>query len=334
MPSAPAGAEAGSARAAANQWRVPDLRVAEFLESMQLEQGASAHTLDAYRRDLARLVAWLEENGLDPDRVHGDELVPYASHLAGAVGLGPASVRRHLASARSFLRYRMLVGARTQGVREVPLPKITRDVPRSLEIDEVERLLAVPDASPLGLRDRAAMELLYGAGLRVSELVGLRLQDLDLVERLVRVTGKGSKQRIVPTGSVAAEAMTRYLARGRAFLGRTQLPGALILNANGGRLTRQGAFELVRRNARTAGLPPHVGPHTLRHAFATHLVAGGCDLRTVQELLGHSRIATTQIYTHLAGTHLRETFEAAHPRARVSQTHIRASVVEAGVNPR
>ena len=315
--------DAGTALRAANPAEVSDLRVAEFLESIQLERGASAHTVDAYRRDLTRLAKWLDENGLDPDRVLGDELVPYASHLAVGVGLGPASVRRHLASARSFLRYRMLVGARTSGVREVPLPKIVRDVPRALEIEEVERLLAVPDASPLGLRDRAAMELLYGAGLRVSELVGLRVQDLDLVECVVRVTGKGSKQRIVPTGSVAAQAVTRYLGRGRAFLGRTQLPGALILNANGGRLTRQGAFELVRRNARAAGLPAHVGPHTLRHAFATHLVAGGCDLRTVQELLGHSRISTTQIYTHVAGTHMRETFEAAHPRARTSQVSLK-----------
>jgi integrase/recombinase XerD len=179
-------------------------------------------------------------------------------------------------------------------------------------------LVEHPDGTPLGLRDRAALELLYGAGLRVSELVGLRPQDVDREAGLVRCRGKGGRERIVPCGRTASDAVGRYLARGRPFLGRSPQRDALILNARGRRITRQGVFDLVRRHAEATGLPDWVGPHALRHAFATHLVEGGCDLRTVQELLGHRRIGTTEIYTHVAGHHLRETFEAAHPRARAA----------------
>ena len=225
-------------------------------------------------------------------------------------------MRRRLAAARSFLRHRLRIGARMEGVRDLPLPRTRRAVPRVLDVEQVLALLGQPDGTPRGLRDRLALELLYGAGLRVSELVGLRPGDVDRDLAVVRCVGKGDRERIVPTGREAVAALDRYLARGRPFLGRTQARDALVLNARGRRLTRQGVFDLVRRHAAAAGLPAWVTPHSLRHAFATHLVEGGADLRTVQELLGHHRIATTEIYTHLAGTHLRETFLGAHPRAR------------------
>ncbi len=291
-----------------------DARITSFLEAIEVERGASRHTVAAYRRDLIDLEAYLVATDLDPDTLTGDDLVPYANGLAER-GLAPASVRRRLAAVRSFLRHRAAEGARSAGVRDVPLPRERRRVPRALTAEQAIALVEQPDATPLGLRDRAALELLYGAGLRVSELVTLRPQDVDLADGLVRCVGKGDHERIVPCGAQAVAAVERYLARGRPLLGRVQQRDALVLNAHGRRLSRQGVFDLVRRHAAASGAPDWVSPHSLRHAFATHLVEGGCDLRTVQELLGHRRIATTEVYTHVAGTHLRETFEAAHPRA-------------------
>jgi integrase/recombinase XerD len=291
-----------------------DERAEEFLQAIEVERGASRHTVIAYRRDLEELLAFAVRHDLDPDVLTGEDLVPFANELQ-ARGLGVATVRRRMAASRSFLRHRAAIGARPAGVRDVPLPREPRRVPRALTAEEAIALVEHPDASPLGLRDRAALELMYGAGLRVSELAGLRPADVDAVEGLVRCLGKGDRERIVPCGGQAVAAVGRYLARGRPFLGRSQQRNALIVNARGRRLTRQGLFEIVRKHATACGLPDWVGPHTLRHAFATHLVEGGCDLKTVQELLGHQRIATTEIYTHVAGTHLRETFFAAHPRA-------------------
>ncbi len=294
-----------------------DPRIADFLEALQLERDASPHTVTAYRTDLAELQAYLEARRLDLDRVTGRDLEPYALGLRER-GLSPATVRRRLAAARSLLRHRAREGAREAGVRDVPLPKAPQSPPHALTAEQAIALCEHPGPDPLGLRDRAVLELLYGAGLRVSELVGLRPGDLDLEAGLVRVLGKGGKERVVPTGGQAVQAVERYLARGRAHLGRRQDHEALLVNNRGGRLTRRGVFLIVRRHAEPLGLPDWVGPHALRHAFATHLVEGGCDLRTVQELLGHQRIATTAIYTHVAGTHLRDTFLAAHPRARAA----------------
>jgi integrase/recombinase XerD len=268
----------------------------------------------AYRTDLAALAGFLQAEGLDPDRLRGPDLEPYAASLR-AQGLAPSTVRRRLAAARSFLRHRLRIGARAEGVRDLPLPPATRPVPRVLDVEQVLALLEQPDGTPLGLRDRVALELLYGAGLRVSELVGLRPGDVDRELAVVRCVGKGDRERIVPTGREAIAALDRYLARGRPFLGRTQARDALVLNARGRRLTRQGVFDVVRRNAAAAGLPAWDTPHSLRHAFATHLVEGGADLRTVQELLGHASMATTQIYTHVSSERLRAAYLQAHPRA-------------------
>jgi integrase/recombinase XerD len=292
-------------------------RITDFLEALQLERDASPHTVTAYRTDLADLQAFLETAELDLDRVTGEDLEPFALALQQR-GLSPATVRRRLAAARSLLRHRAREGARDGGVRDVPLPKAPQAPPHALSSEQTVRLVEHPDATPLGLRDRAVLELLYGAGLRVSELCGLRPGDLDLDQGLVRVLGKGGRERVVPCGGQAVRAVERYLARGRTLLGPRQDVDALLVNNRGGRLTRRGVFLIVRRHAVALSLPEWVGPHALRHAFATHLVEGGCDLRTVQELLGHQRIATTAIYTHVAGTHLQETFLAAHPRARAA----------------
>lgn len=294
-----------------------DLRITDFLTSLQLERDASPHTITAYTTDLAELQQFLEANTLDLDRVTGVDLEPFALALRER-GLAPATVRRRLAAARSLMRHRVREGARSVGVRDVPLPKARQAPPHALTSRQAIALVEHPDSTPLGLRDRAVLELLYGAGLRVSELCGLRPGDLDPELGLVRVLGKGGHERVVPCGGQAVRAVERYLARGRTQLGARQDADALVVNNRGARLTRRGVFLIVRRHAKPLDLPAWVGPHALRHAFATHLVEGGCDLRTVQELLGHQRIATTAIYTHVAGTHLRETFLAAHPRARAA----------------
>ena len=295
--------------------RMQDPRISDFLEALQLERDASPHTITAYRTDLADLQVFLTANNLDLDAVTGVDLEPYSLALQER-GLAPATVRRRLAAARSLLRHRTREGARTAGVRDVPLPRAPQAPPHALTSEQTIALVEHPDNTPLGLRDRAVLELLYGAGLRVSELCGLRPGDLDQELGLVRVLGKGGRERVVPCGGQAVRAVERYLARSRTHLGARQDVDALIVNNRGGRITRRGVFLIVRRHAEPLGLPEWLGPHALRHAFATHLVEGGCDLRTVQELLGHQRIATTAIYTHVAGTHLRDTFLAAHPRAR------------------
>src|SRR3954469_6493777 len=292
--------------------------VGDYLTHLALERGASPHMVAAYRRDLADLHGFLRERGRGVDDASGDDLVAFAQALAGR-GLAPASRRRRLAAARSLLRHRTRIGARTDDARAVvPLPPRPRRLPKALSQEEAERLVTHPDATPLGLRDRAALELLYGAGLRVSELVALRPGDLDVDRELVRVEGKGRKQRIVPTGREAAEAARRYLARGRPYLGKAPQRDAFLLNHRGRRISRQGVFDLVRKHGAAASIEREVTPHTLRHSFATHLVENGADLRVVQELLGHASVATTEIYTHVSDTALRSAFDRAHPRARMA----------------
>ena len=285
--------------------------VADFLTHLALERRASPHTVAAYRGDLRELHAFLGERGTAVDDAGPDDLIAFSEALS-ARGLAPATRRRRLAAARSLLRHRARVGAREPDARRVvPLPRLPRRLPRALSQADVERLVTHPDATPRGLRDRAALELLYGAGLRVSELVGLRPGDLDLERQLVRVEGKGSRQRVVPTGGEAAEAARRYLARGRPYLGKAQQRDAFLLNARGRRITRQGVAGIVREHAAAAGADDAISPHALRHSFATHLIENGCDLRVVQELLGHASIATTEV-VHEA----RRRLPAARRRAR------------------
>ncbi len=271
-------------------------------------------TVEAYRRDLAHLGGAL---GRPIASATTDDLRTYLAQLR-ADGLAPATISRRVSAVRAFYAHQVLLGVRTDNpAAELESPRRRPKLPRTLSPRETERLIeAAAGTSPRALRDSALVELLYGGGLRVSEAVGLERAAVDLDERLVRCVGKGNKERIVPIGRSAAEALRRYLSRGRPYLDR-RLRAELFLNARGGPLTRAGAFLIIRRLAEKAGLEPErVHPHLLRHSFATHLLEGGADLRSVQEMLGHADLATTQIYTHVSDRRRREAYFQAHPHAR------------------
>jgi integrase/recombinase XerD len=296
-----------------------------YLDHLAVERGLSANTLGAYRRDLRRYVAFLANRGIgSADEVdeaairsylasisastHGQEERPYAA----------TSVARALSSVRSFHRYLVREGVTERDpAAGVVRPRVPRGLPHPLTVDQAAALLDAPDpASPAGLRDRAVLEVLYGAGVRVAELTGLDVDDLDLEEGFVRVLGKGGKEREVPVGRYATEAVAAYLTRVRPDLATDRSRGALFLSVRGHRLTRQSVGRLVAGYARRAGIDRRVTPHDLRHSFATHLLDGGADVRVVQELLGHASVATTQIYTLVTEEHLREVYYTSHPRAR------------------
>jgi integrase/recombinase XerD len=271
-------------------------------------------TVEAYRRDLADLEAWL---GGSPADANADQLAAYVAQMR-ADGLAATTIGRRVAAIRSFYRHHVLLGARPDNpAAELELPRRRRALPKTLSPGEVERLIdAATGTTPRSLRDRALVELLYGAGLRVSEAVGLERAGVDLEQRLVRALGKGSKERIVPIGREAVEALRRYLSRGRPYLDKRHRP-ELFLNAQGGALTRAGAFLILRKLADAAGLEPaRIHPHLLRHSFATHLLEGGADLRSVQEMLGHADLATTELYTHVSDRRRRELYFQSHPHAR------------------
>ena len=292
--------------------RIPDPDVERFL--LLLAARRSPRTVDAYRRDLGLLAAW--RGGPIAD-LGVEELERWLAALR-AEGLAPSTIARRTAAARSFFKHQQLLGARTDNpAAALQSPKRTRRLPRTLSASEAERLIdAAQGVSPRAMRDRALVELLYGAGLRVAEALGLAKSSVDLDERLVRVLGKGSKERLVPLGRPAAEAVRRYLALGRPHLDRRHRPD-LFLNARGGALTRAGAFLILRRLAGKAGLDAsRIHPHLLRHSFATHLLEGGADLRSVQEMLGHADLGTTELYTHVTDRRRRELYFRAHPHAK------------------
>ena len=283
-----------------------------------LATGRAPKTVDAYRRDLKALAAWLDG---PVAQVTTEQLERYLAELR-AKGLSPATIARRVAAIRSFFRHQTLLGTRSGNpAAELELPRRRRTLPRTLSPAEAERLVeAASGTSPRALRDRALVELLYGAGLRVSEAVGLDKGSVDLDSRLVRCIGKGSKERVVPIGRQAVTALRRYLSRGRPYLDKRHRP-ELFLNAKGGGLTRAGVFLILRRLAGTAGLEPErVHPHLLRHSFATHLLEGGADLRSVQEMLGHADLATTELYTHVSDRRRRELYFQAHPHGRRKST--------------
>jgi integrase/recombinase XerD len=301
--------------------------VERYLDHLTVERGLARNTVDAYRRDLARYAAFLSERGLeDPVRAGELEIAAFVTHLSEAEyepgkPYRPSSVARALAAVRSFHRFLVREGeADADPAEGVARPKVPRNLPRPLTVDEVAALVAAhgDDGSPVALRDRAILETLYGAGLRISELVGLDVDDVDMDEGSVRAVGKGSRERLVPLGRYGVRALQAYLVRGRPTLAAPRTRGALFLNQRGGRLTRQGCTNIVKAMARRAGIRKRVTPHMLRHSFATHLLEGGADVRVVQELLGHASVATTQIYTLVTRDHLREVYFDAHPRARRS----------------
>ena len=274
----------------------------------------AARTVEAYRRDLTALSQYLDK---PIARASLEELERYTASLR-ADGLAATTIARRTAAARCFYRHQQLLGARDDNpAAAVKLPRRPKPLPKTLSPGEAERLIdAAKGTQPRNLRDQALVELMYGAGLRVSEAVGLEKSGVDLDDRFVRVTGKGGKERVVPIGRHAADAVRRYLSRGRPYLDRRHRP-ELFLNAKGGPLTRAGAFLILRRLAEVAGLDPtRVHPHILRHSFATHLLEGGADLRSVQEMLGHADLSTTELYTHVSDTRRRELYFRAHPHAR------------------
>jgi integrase/recombinase XerD len=282
----------------------------------------SPKTVEAYRRDLTQLGAYL---GKPVAEATLEELERYTAQLR-ADGLSGATIARRTAAARSFYRHQQLLGARDDNpAAAIKLPRRAKPLPKTLSPGEAERLIqAANGTQPRALRDQALVELLYGAGLRVSEAIGLEKAGVDLDDRLVRVIGKGGKERVVPIGRHAAEALRRYLAHGRPYLDARHRP-ELFLNARGGALTRAGAFLILRKLAEKAGLDPHrVHPHLLRHSFATHLLEGGADLRSVQEMLGHADLSTTELYTHVTDKRRRQLYFQAHPHARrrTSEEHV------------
>lgn len=291
----------------------PDPEVERYL--LLLATQRSPRTVDAYRRDLAAVAAFL---GAPVGSATASDLERWVAG-ARAAGLAPSTIARRIAAVRSYFRHQVLLGARGDNpAGEITTPRRTRKLPRTLSPGESERLIeAANGTAPRSLRDRALVELMYGAGLRVSETVGLARTSVDIDARIVRVLGKGDKERIVPLGRPAAESIRRYLALGRPHLDRRHRPD-LFLNARGGALTRAGAFLILRKLAAKAGLEPErVHPHLLRHSFATHLLEGGADLRSVQEMLGHADLSTTERYTHVSDRRRRETYFAAHPHGRV-----------------
>lgn len=291
----------------------------EYLSYLAVERGSSQQTVESYRLDLRDWCAFLMEAGLDGvSDVSRSHVVAYEADLVDR-GYAASSIERHVSALKGFYRFMVREGlSDADPCAAVGLPKVESRLPESLSVAQMEALLSMGyGEGPRADRDRAIMEVLYGCGLRVSELVGMDLHDVLLDEGFIRVRGKGSKERIVPIGGVGAESLGGYLDSARGSLSAPSKPTpAVFLNARGGRLTRQSVFKLVESRGRMAGIEG-LHPHMLRHSFATHLLEGGADLRSIQEMLGHSDISTTQIYTHVDRSHIREEYLAAHPRAAV-----------------
>jgi integrase/recombinase XerD len=297
----------------------------DFLGYLELERGLSRNTLDAYRSDLQQYGEFLARHELDPLDASSADLTMFVTEMAdgreGKPPVAPATLQRKIACLRSFYRHlrrdQILEHDPTSELRP---PRSRARLPKVLSRDEVALLLAQPQgAEPAALRDRALLETMYACGLRASEAIGLELSELDLEAGILRARGKGSKERIVPIGSKAVETLRTYLDRGRPRLVGLRDEPHVFVNQRGIGLSRQGLYKIVQRHARTAGFEHRMSPHTLRHTFATHLLAGGCDLRSLQEMLGHADIGTTQIYTHLSAGRLREVYFDAHPRAQIER---------------
>jgi integrase/recombinase XerD len=295
--------------------------VLDFLAYLELERGLSRNTLEAYRSDLFQYGAWLARTGRAAlDAEHADLSAFLAELATGREGHAPAAattLQRKTACLRSFYRHlRRDEILDRDPTADLKPPRRSQRLPQVLSRDEVAHLLAQPSGTaPPALRDRALLEIMYACGLRASEAVDLGVREVDLEAGILRARGKGSKERIVPVGSKAVTALRAYLERGRPVLVGLGEESRLFVNARGHRLTRQGLYKIVQRHARSAGLDDRMSPHTLRHTFATHLLAGGCDLRSVQEMLGHADVATTQLYTHLSSERLKDVYFKAHPRA-------------------
>jgi integrase/recombinase XerD len=293
----------------------------DFLAYLELERGLSRNTLAAYRTDLLQYGGFLQRRGLAAEQVSHGDLAAFLLELAHGEGgqppVAPTTLGRKVACLRSFYRHLRREGLiEHDPTAELRGPRKPQRLPRVLSREEVALLLAQPQGSDaLALRDRALLELMYACGLRASEAVGLEMSDLDLEEGILRARGKGSKERLVPIGRQASAALQAYFRSARPQLVGVRVQRRVFVNHRGGALTRQGLYKIVQGHARGAGLQERMSPHTLRHSFATHLLAGGCDLRSLQEMLGHADLATTQVYTHLSADRLKDAYFGAHPRA-------------------
>jgi integrase/recombinase XerD len=295
--------------------------IAEYLGHLAVERGASPHTVSAYGRDLADYSAFLATRGVTAaDCVTRDDVSAFIAALRER-GLAPSTIERRVAALKGFHKFLVREGVtENHPTARLPLPKVPERLPSVVSIDDVERLLGQPfPHTPAGLRDRAILETLYGAGLRVSELTGLDLTDIDLTQGSVRVLGKGRKERVAPIAGMAVHSLDAYLRHARPYLRPKRALSvespALFVSVRGRRMSRQSIFQIVQTYGAAVGLDLH--PHTLRHSFATHLLQGGADLRALQEMLGHSDITTTQVYTHVDRRHAREEYLTTHPRARI-----------------
>jgi len=307
-----------------------DALIRDYLDWLSVERGLSRNTLAAYRRDLRRYEAWCAMSGLGPPEIAAADVSAHIAALSkgwdGSAPLAASSVARAVATLRGFHAFCADEGLLAEDPASLLVaPRLPQAIPKALDVAAVERLLGVVAGDePHVLRDRALLEVLYGTGMRISEAVGLDLVDLDLDRRSVRAFGKGAKERIVPLGSYAADALDQWLVRARpGMLAKSRSGGraagdAVFLNRRGGRLTRQGAWGVLRHHAARASMEDRVSPHVLRHSCATHMLEGGADIRIVQEMLGHASIRTTQIYTRVSQQHLLEVYVSSHPRARRS----------------
>ena len=288
----------------------------EFLAALQTERGASPHTLAAYRRDLVGFTAFLSRRGRAIGAVRLGDLSEYLAELRRR-GLGARSAARHLSAVRGLYRFLLAAGEiRRDPTEHLESPRPPRRLPRTLSVEDAAALVESPDLSaPEGLRDRAMLELLYASGLRASECLALRLEDLNIAAGYVTATGKGNRQRLVPVGAQALKWVERYTLTSRPAFVKRGDPGALFVNRYGRPLSRQALWMMIKRAGRRAGVRSTVSPHTLRHSFASHLLERGADLRSVQAMLGHADIATTQIYTHLPSSAVRAMYRKFHPRA-------------------
>lgn len=289
----------------------------EFIHYLAVERGLAENTLVSYRRDLAQFSTFLAKEKVDRiEQTTKTVIVAYLLSLQKG-GRAPATISRHLAALKSF--YHFLLNEKVvekDPTTNLESPKLEKRLPRVLSVGEVELLLNQPQLrDPTGLRDKAMLELLYATGIRVSELISLDLEHVNLEVGYIRCFGKGSKERIVPLGSIAKHCVSEYLQKGRVKLIKINSEKALFVNHHGRRMTRQGFWKIIKKYARVAGIQKAITPHTLRHSFATHLLENGADLRSVQEMLGHADITTTQIYTHLTKGRLKEVYSKTHPRA-------------------
>jgi integrase/recombinase XerD len=291
--------------------------VSEFINYLAVERGLAQNTLESYGRDLRQFQSYLQEGKIDFMKdLNRATILTYLGNLQTR-GKAVSTISRNLAAIKSFYQY--LVRERyleKDPAAHLESPKLEKKLPKVLSVHEVEELLKQPSSTlPAGLRDKAMLELLYATGIRVSELISLNISDVNLDMGYIKCYGKGSKERIVPLGSIAAKCVQEYLGKGRTKLVRTYEEAALFINHHGNRLTRQGFWKIIKKYAQEACIVKEITPHTLRHSFATHLLENGADLRSVQEMLGHADISTTQIYTHVTRNHLKEVYDKTHPRA-------------------